>query len=71
VQQLSLSGGVALAALLLDGFRTAAGRTGLAASDFSAAFVVIGLLSVVPVLMFRRLAPDAGAEVSGHGRRDD
>ena len=35
---------------------------------FNRAFVAVGLLSGGSVLMFWRLAPNAGAEVSGHGR---
>jgi len=66
VQQLSLAGGVALAALLLDLLRGSAGRSQLTAADFQGAFVAIGLLAMLPALLFRRLAPDAGAEVSGH-----
>ena len=66
VQQLSLAGGVALAALLLDLLRGNAGRSHLTAADFQGAFVVVGLLAMLPALLFRRLAPDAGAEVSGH-----
>lgn len=68
VQQLSLSGGVAVAALLLEASRSAEGRTDLLTVDFARAFVVIGAIAVVSTLAFFRLTPDAGAEVSGHGR---
>jgi EmrB/QacA subfamily drug resistance transporter len=68
VQQLSLSGGVALAAILLDTFRSAAGRTELIATDFSGAFLVIGLIAILSTALFFRLEADAGAEVSGHRR---
>ena len=66
VQQLSLAAGVALAAMLLEASRGLDGRAALQALDFSRAFVVIGGLSLLPLLWFRRLAPDAGAEMSGH-----
>jgi hypothetical protein len=66
VQQLSLSSGVAVAALVLDLLRAADGRTTLLASDFAVAFVVVGVIAVASVVTFFRLAPDAGAEVSGH-----
>lgn len=66
VQQLSLAAGVAVAAMLLDGARSADGRSVLLASDFGFAFVAIGLLSGLSMLFYLRLAPDAGAEVSGH-----
>ncbi len=66
VQQLSLAAGVAVAAMLLDGSRSADGRSTLLAVDFAHAFVAIGLLSGLSMLFYMRLAPDAGAEVSGH-----
>jgi EmrB/QacA subfamily drug resistance transporter len=66
VQQLSLSAGVAVAALVLDGLRVAQGRTELIAEDFRVAFLVIGLLAALSTAMFLALRPDAGAEVSGH-----
>jgi MFS family permease len=66
VQQLSLAAGVAVAAMLLDGSRSVEGRSELLALDFSRAFVAIGLLSLASVIWYRRLAPDAGAEMSGH-----
>jgi EmrB/QacA subfamily drug resistance transporter len=69
VQQLSLSGGVAVAALLLDGSRAAAGRSVLLTEDFSRAFVAIGVIAVCSTLMYLRLAPDVGTEVSGHRRQ--
>lgn len=66
VQQLSLSAGVAVAALVLDGLRVAQGRTELIAEDFRVAFLVIGLLAALSTAMFLALRPDTGAEVSGH-----
>ncbi len=66
IQQLSLSAGVAIAALLLGGSRAAAGRAELAASDFTQAFVIVAALAVVSTAIFFRLERDAGAEVSGH-----
>jgi fucose permease len=68
VQQLSLAAGVAVAAMLLDASRAADARSLLLAQDFSRAIIAISVISLASVLMFRRLAPDAGAEVSGHGR---
>ncbi len=69
VQQLSLSSGVAVAAMLLEASRAAEGRTALVTDDFHRAFMAIGLIAVASALMFLRLAPDAGAEVSGHRAR--
>jgi hypothetical protein len=37
----------------------------LVARDFGPAFFVVALISCASVLIFARLAPDAGAEVSG------
>ena len=72
VQQLSLAAGVALAAMLLEGSRSLDGRAALLALDFRLAFVAVGLVSLLPLLWFVRLAPDAGAEMSGHrGHADD
>lgn len=65
-QQLSLAAGVAVAAMLLDGSRLADGRSALQALDFSRAFAAVGLLSLASVWWYRRLAVDAGAEMSGH-----
>lgn len=68
-QQLSLAAGVAVAAMLLDASRLADGRATLLAIDFRHAFAAIGLLSLASLWWYRQLAPDAGAELSGHGRR--
>ncbi|WP_395682296.1 DHA2 family efflux MFS transporter permease subunit [Inquilinus sp.] len=65
-QQLSASLGVATGAVLLNLTLMLHGGSELQATDFSWAFFAVGLLSLSSVLMFLRLAPDAGAEVSGH-----
>jgi EmrB/QacA subfamily drug resistance transporter len=65
-QQLSLAAGVAVAAMLLDGSRLADGRSALVAVDFTRAFAAVGLLSLASIWWYRHLAPDAGAEMSGH-----
>jgi len=69
VQQLFLSTGVAMAALVLETMRTMRGATELAASDFSNAFLVVAALTAVAALMHARLPRDAGAGVSGHGKK--
>jgi len=68
--QLSLSVGVAVAAFFVEASRAADGRSALLAVDFSRALVAVALLSAVAVAWLWRLAPDAGAAVSGHGARD-
>ena len=65
-QQLSLSLGVSLAALALEGAAALHGRSELAAQDFAPAFLAVALISVMSFFPFRRLSPEAGAEVSGH-----
>ncbi len=65
VQQLSLSAGVALAAMLLEAFSHGRGGT-LVADDFRWSFAVIGALALGSTLVFFKLDRRAGAEVSGH-----
>ncbi len=64
-QQLSLSIGVGLGALILHMVVTLRGGTGALAADFAPAFAIIGAVSASAALIFWRLPPDAGAEVSG------
>ncbi|MEZ5666899.1 MAG: MFS transporter [Alphaproteobacteria bacterium] len=66
VQQVALAAGVALAATVLEVSQAARGATALATPDFAAGFIVVAVLSTLSALIFARLAPDAGAEVSGH-----
>jgi EmrB/QacA subfamily drug resistance transporter len=64
-QQLSLSFGVGLGALLLHATLIWHGRTELGAGDFSAAYFTIAAISLSSLLFFTRLTRDAGAEISG------
>ena len=64
-QQLSLSTGVAVGALVVETTLRLRNETTMSASDFPPAFLVVSLLSASAVLIFMRLAPDAGAELSG------
>ena len=64
-QQLSISMGVALGATLLHLTLLWHGTSELTATDFWPAFVAIALISSSSVFVYARLAPDAGAEVSG------
>ena len=68
-QQLSLSLGVAFAAIVLEASQALRASDDLVTSDFALGFVAVGLVSSLPFLLFLRLAPDAGAEVSGHRHR--
>ena len=64
-QQLSLSLGVTLGALALESAAAWHGRAEIRAEDFGPAFLAVALISAASVLPFRRLNPDAGAEISG------
>jgi hypothetical protein len=67
-QQLFLSAGVAIAALLLELSRSLRGASAheLIASDFSFAFFTVASVGVIAALFHSRLPADAGATVSGH-----
>ena len=62
-QQLSLSMGVAVAALVLHHGRTGPGV--LAAGDFPLAFVVVAVISASSAWIYSRLSSDAGSELAG------
>jgi len=66
MQQLSVSFGVGIAALLLHVTLVLRGGQPLQAADFPYTFVAVGLVSICSVFFFLPLAPEAGAEVSGH-----
>jgi Major Facilitator Superfamily len=66
VQQLSLSFGVTIAAMLLHFSLHLRRGHALATRDFTAAFIVTGVLSLISALLFLRLSADAGWELSGH-----
>lgn len=65
-QQVSLCLGVALGAFLLNSAQGLRGGVSLAPQDFRIAFLVVGLLGIGSAVLFARLTPDAGADVSGH-----
>jgi EmrB/QacA subfamily drug resistance transporter len=62
MQQLSLSGGVALGALTLHLLSLTSGRPP-GATDFSTAIALVGGLSMAAALVFARLPADAGAQM--------
>jgi hypothetical protein len=64
-QQLSQTAGVAAGAMLLQVVLVLRGGSALTANDFYPAFVGVALISLFSVPFFLRMAPDAGAEVSG------
>jgi EmrB/QacA subfamily drug resistance transporter len=64
-QQLSLSFGVGLGALLLHETLVLRGHEDLGPSDFSAAYFAIAAVGLTSLAFFARLPVDAGAEISG------
>jgi EmrB/QacA subfamily drug resistance transporter len=71
VQQLGNGGGVAVGAVLLQLVLAWRGAPGgdLTALDVRYGFVAASAIALLSVLVFMRLAADAGAEVSGHRTR--
>jgi EmrB/QacA subfamily drug resistance transporter len=64
-QQLALSTGVAVGALVVEGTLWLRHSPTMGIDDFPPAFLFVGLLSASAALIFMRLPPDAGAELSG------
>jgi MFS family permease len=69
-QQISMGMGVAVGALMLNCSRMVRGAPDLGPVDFHVALVLAGLLSALALLSYATLAPDAGAEISGHKPKD-
>ncbi|WP_425466742.1 DHA2 family efflux MFS transporter permease subunit [Pigmentiphaga humi] len=65
VQQLTISLGVALAAFVLKCSMALRGSGTLEDMDVTYGYLVIGISMMLSVTAFRKLAPNAGAEVSG------
>lgn len=65
-QQLSISSGVAIGALVVETTLRLKGQAALSADDFWPAFLVVALISASSALFFAQLPPDAGSEMSGH-----
>jgi len=68
LQQISIALGVAAAGLILEGFTLATGEA-LGLNSFTAAFLIVAAITSAAAFPFLRLAPDAGADVSGHRRK--
>jgi len=64
-QQLSLSTGVAVGALVVELTLRLKHSTTMGINDFPPAFLFVGLVSASAVFIFMRLPPDAGAELAG------
>jgi hypothetical protein len=63
-QQLSLSISVAIAASMVELSMYFRGADNVAAADFQPAWIVMSVISAATIVLFWRLPPDAGAEVS-------
>ena len=64
-QQLAQSLGIGLCATVVQWFHMAGGAGPLSARDVSPAFIAIGAISLLSVLFFLRLPPNAGDEMTG------
>ncbi len=64
-QQMSQAVGVAVAALSVQSLQWAFGDATLAPRDMQWSFFVVAIVTLLSVLIFARLTPDAGDEVSG------
>ena len=60
--------GVALGAYALQLSSDLQGHGSVVAADFWPAFLAVALVAAVSLFFNLALAPDAGAEISGHGR---
>jgi EmrB/QacA subfamily drug resistance transporter len=69
MQQINNGMGVALAAVLLHTMQLfhVEGSTTMSSEDIRTVFVLMSVVAVSACFFYARLAPDAGAEVSGHG----
>jgi MFS family permease len=67
-QQLSMSAGVAVGALVLEVERHGRSETAVHAADFAAAFVVVAAISTTSALIFMMLPKEAGASLSAPAR---
>ncbi len=63
-QQVSLSLGVALGALILQAARGVRGETAITQSDFALAFWIVAAISALSVLSFLRLPAGAGEDLA-------
>lgn len=66
-QQVALSTGVTVSAFILEGQRLGRADAAVLPGDFLTAFLIVAAIAACSVLVFARLSPQAGAEMSGHG----
>jgi EmrB/QacA subfamily drug resistance transporter len=65
-QQLAISTGVAVGALVVEITLLLSHRTAMTAADFPPAFLLVAASTAAASLVFLRLPKDAGAELTGH-----
>lgn len=63
-QQLSISAGVTVAALVLESLRYSRGNSAILVSDFQIAFLIVGAISFSCILFVLRLPKDAGSALT-------
>jgi EmrB/QacA subfamily drug resistance transporter len=68
-QQLFLTLGVGIGALIIHGSQAWRGADRVAGIDLVPAYVIIGCLSLLSVFFYIRLAPNVGEDMSGHKSR--
>ncbi len=68
-QQISMSLGVAVGATVLHIATELSGESTPGAAAFFPTLIIVGLIPLLAIFYFARLAPDAGAEMSGHRSR--
>jgi EmrB/QacA subfamily drug resistance transporter len=64
-QQVSVSFGVAVGAMVVEASEALRGHATPQTEDFAAAFVAVGMMSMASALLMLRLPADAGDEISG------
>jgi len=69
-QQLAISLGVGVAAFTLNMSMTLRGHASLDLQDVANGFIVVGLFTASSFFFFRRLAPDAGAQLNSRHKRE-
>jgi len=67
-QQISMSLGVAVGATVLHLATELTGAHAPGPAAFAPTFLIVGLIPILAIFIFAQLAPNAGAEMSGHRR---
>jgi EmrB/QacA subfamily drug resistance transporter len=68
-QQISMSLGVAVGATVLHLATEVSGAGGPTTASFVPTFLIVGVIPILAISVFAQLSPNAGAEMSGHGRK--